>query len=51
MKGDVLSGFDTLKACTSYNYKGENILHFPYNIEEDNVKVNMLLNNPDKYIQ
>ena len=40
MKGDVLSGFDTLKACTSYNYKGENILHFPYNIEEDNVKVN-----------
>ena len=40
MKGDVLSGFDTLKACTSYNYKGENVLHFPYNIEEDNVKVN-----------
>ncbi len=40
MKGDVLSGFDTLKACTSYDYKGENIFHFPYNIEEDNVKVN-----------
>jgi len=40
MKGDVLSGFDKLKACTSYNYKGENIFHFPYNIEEDNVKVN-----------
>ena len=40
MKGDVLSGFDTLKACTSYNYKGEDIFHFPYNIEEDNVKVN-----------
>ncbi len=40
MKGDVLSGFDTLKACTSYNYKGENIFHFPFNIEEDNVKVN-----------
>ena len=40
MKGDVLSGFDTLKACTSYNYKGENIFHLPYNIEEDNVKVN-----------
>ena len=40
MKGDVLSGFDTLKACTSYNYKGEDIFHLPYNIEEDNVKVN-----------
>ena len=40
MKGDVLSGFDTLKACTSYTYKGEDIFHFPYNIEEDNVKVN-----------
>ncbi len=40
MKGDVLSGFDTLKACTSYSYKGEEIFHFPYNIEEENVKVN-----------
>jgi adenylosuccinate synthase len=37
MKGDVLSGFKTLKVCTEYNYKGENISHFPYNIEEENV--------------
>jgi len=37
MKGDVLSGFKTLKACTSYNYKGKEINHFPYNIEEHNV--------------
>ena len=37
MKGDVLSGFDTLKVCTSYNYKGEVIEHLPYNIEEENV--------------
>ena len=37
MKGDVLSGFKTLKACISYNYKGEVISHFPYNIEEHNV--------------
>ena len=37
MKGDVLSGFDTLKVCTSYNYKGEIIHHLPYNIEEENV--------------
>jgi adenylosuccinate synthase len=33
MKGDVLSGFETLKVCTDYNYKGE-IAHFPYNIEQ-----------------
>ena len=37
MKGDVLSGFKTLKVCTSYNYKGKEITHFPYNIEEHNV--------------
>lgn len=37
MKGDVLSGFDTLKICTAYNYKGEQINHFPYNIEPENV--------------
>ncbi len=37
MKGDVLSGFDTLKVCTAYKYKGETIHHFPYNIEEENV--------------
>src|SRR5210317_1878762 len=40
MKGDVLSGFDTLKTCTSYNYKGEKIFHLPYNIEPENVSVN-----------
>lgn len=40
MKGDVLSGFETLKACTSYTYKGEDILHLPYNIEQENVSVN-----------
>ncbi|WP_456423803.1 adenylosuccinate synthase [Lutibacter sp.] len=37
MKGDVLSGFEKLKVCTSYNYKGTEINHFPYNIEEHNV--------------
>ncbi|CAM4063486.1 adenylosuccinate synthase [Flavobacterium antarcticum] len=37
MKGDVLSGFDTLKVATSYNYKGNEISHLPYNIEEENV--------------
>ncbi|QQX76738.1 MULTISPECIES: adenylosuccinate synthase [Aequorivita] len=37
MKGDVLSGFETLKVCTAYNYKGKTIHHFPYNIEAENV--------------
>ena len=38
MKGDVLSGFKTLKVCTAYKYKGEIISHFPYNIEPENVE-------------
>ncbi|WP_340199158.1 adenylosuccinate synthase [Ascidiimonas sp. W6] len=37
MKADVLSGFETLKICTAYKYKGETISHLPYNIEEENV--------------
>lgn len=37
MKGDVLSGFKTLKVCTAYKYKGETISHLPFNIEEENV--------------
>ncbi|SFU43634.1 Adenylosuccinate synthetase [Pustulibacterium marinum] len=37
MKGDVLSGFETLKVCTAYKYKGETIEHLPYNIEPENV--------------
>jgi adenylosuccinate synthase len=32
MKGDVLSGFETLNICTAYNYKGETLKHFPYKI-------------------
>ncbi|MDP4989573.1 MAG: adenylosuccinate synthetase, partial [Polaribacter sp.] len=40
MKGDVLSGFETLKVATSYNYKGKEISHLPYNIEPENVSVN-----------
>ncbi|GIM49254.1 adenylosuccinate synthase [Capnocytophaga stomatis] len=37
MKADVLSGFETLKVCTSYKYNGNEIKHLPYNIEEQNV--------------
>ncbi|MGB5462915.1 MAG: adenylosuccinate synthase [Aureibaculum sp.] len=40
MKGDVLSGFNKIKICTSYNYKGKKITHLPYNIEPENVTVN-----------
>lgn len=38
MKGDVLSGFDTLKVCTAYRYKGELIDHLPFSIEEEYIE-------------
>lgn len=37
MKGDVLSGFKTLKVCTAYNYKGETLDHLPYTLDSDDV--------------
>ena len=37
MKSDVLSGFDTIKACTSYLYNGNQITHFPYSIDDSEV--------------
>ena len=37
MKADVLSGFKTIKVCTSYNYKEQKIEHFPYDIQQENV--------------
>jgi len=37
MKADVLSGFKTIKVCTAYNYKGKEISHLPFNINEENV--------------
>jgi adenylosuccinate synthase len=36
-KGDVLSGFKTIKVCTAYNYKGKEIYHLPFNIEPENL--------------
>jgi adenylosuccinate synthase len=30
MKADVLSGFETIKVCTHYNYKGKKIDYLPY---------------------
>ncbi|MEM8506345.1 MAG: adenylosuccinate synthase [Bacteroidota bacterium] len=37
MKADVLSGFDTIKVCTAYQYKGERIQHLPYTLDEASV--------------
>ena len=39
-KADVLSAFGELKVCTSYNYNGETVEHFPYNIDENNLSAN-----------
>ena len=35
MKSDVLSGFDHIKVCTAYRYKGTVIDHLPYSLEEN----------------
>ncbi|MBL4625384.1 MAG: adenylosuccinate synthase [Flavobacteriales bacterium] len=37
MKADVLSCFDSIKVCTHYNYKGEQISHFPYDVDASNI--------------
>lgn len=37
MKADVLSGFETLKVCTAYEYNGKKIDHLPFSIEPENV--------------
>ena len=37
MKADVLSGFDTIKICTAYTYKGKRIEHLPYDIDAAHV--------------
>ena len=39
-KADVLSAFGELKVCTSYDYNGETVEHFPYNIDESNLSAN-----------
>lgn len=37
MKADVLSGFETIKVCTSYQYRGVEITHLPYDLDEVHV--------------
>ncbi|MCC8154439.1 MAG: adenylosuccinate synthase [Tannerellaceae bacterium] len=34
MKSDVLDGFDTIKACVTYNLNGEEVTRFPYELDE-----------------
>ena len=38
MKSDVLSGFKSIKVCTSYEYKGSEIDYLPYDIGDDSLK-------------
>ena len=38
MKGDVLSGFKNIKICTSYNYNGKKIDHFPFSVDSKKIK-------------
>jgi len=35
MKGDVLSGIDSLKICTQYEYRGDLISHLPFSLDEE----------------
>jgi len=37
MKGDVLSGFESLKVCTHYNYRGGKIDFMPYDLVHEEV--------------
>ncbi len=38
MKSDVLSGFNSIKVCTSYEYRGSNISYLPYDISDSSLK-------------
>ena len=37
MNGDVLSGIDTLKICTKYEYHGELISHLPFSLDKEHI--------------
>ena len=38
MKSDVLSGFKSIKVCTSYEHKGKEIKYMPYDINDSSLK-------------
>ena len=35
MKSDVLDSFETIKACVAYKINGEEVVDFPYSIEDE----------------
>lgn len=38
MKPDVMSGFETIKVCTHYKYKGKIIDHMPFDVVHENIE-------------
>ncbi len=38
MKSDVLSGFDTIKVCTHYKYRGQIIDYVPYDVVNESIE-------------
>jgi adenylosuccinate synthase len=38
MKGDVLSIFDEIKACTKYIIEGQEVTHFPFDINDHDIQ-------------
>lgn len=38
MKSDVLSGFETIRICTDYEYNGKKISHLPYDVSPELLK-------------
>lgn len=38
MKSDVLSGFDTIKVCVGYKYRGRQIEHVPYDVVNESLE-------------
>ena len=38
MKGDVLSGFKKIKVCIEYQFKGKSIKHFPFSVNNNELK-------------
>ena len=42
MKGDVLSGINEIKICTSYNYLGNTVDFMPYSLDKNHTKANLI---------
>ncbi|MAI28434.1 MAG: adenylosuccinate synthase [Flavobacteriales bacterium] len=42
MKGDVLSGINEIKICTSYNYLDNTVDFMPYSLDKNHTKANLI---------